>query len=95
VAASVKARLLHHARGFYRIGPLRQVRGLPVARIHKVPLVIVYHILTRREPYRELDVMDFDQRERQHVEHRLGRRLERLGYAVTLQLTVPDPSLLA
>jgi hypothetical protein len=33
--------------------------------------VIVYHLLTRREPYRELGVASFDQRERQHVEHRL------------------------
>ena len=54
-----------------------------------------YHILTRREPYREVGATYFDQRERQHVERRLVRRLERLGYAVTLQPTAPDPSLVA
>ena len=54
-----------------------------------------YHILTRREPYREVGATYFDQRERQHVERRLVRRLERLGYAVTLQPTAPDPSMVA
>jgi hypothetical protein len=58
-------------------------------------LVIVYHILTRREPYRELGVAYFDQREHHHVRQRLVQRLERLGYAVTLQSASPDTALAA
>ena len=53
--------------------------------------MIIYHLLTRREPYRDLGVAYFDQRERQHVERRLVRRLERLGYTVNLQATVAAP----
>ena len=33
----------------------------------------------------------FDQRERQQVRRRLVQRLERLGYAVTLQPTASEP----
>ena len=50
-------------------------------------LVIVYHVLTRREPYHEPGGNYFDERQRQSIEHRLIRRLELLGYAVTLQPT--------
>ncbi len=54
-------------------------------------LVIVYHILTRRQPYQELGVAYFDQLDRQRVEQRLVRRLERLGYTVSLQTPEPEP----
>jgi hypothetical protein len=36
-------------------------------------------------------VASFDQRERQHVEHRLVRRVERLGYSLSLQQIAPAP----
>lgn len=57
--------------------------------------MIVYHILTRREPYGDLGAVYFDQLERQHVEHRLVHRLERLGYTVSLQPTGPAPNVAA
>ena len=47
--------------------------------------MIIYHILTERKPYHELGGTYFDQREREQVERRLVRRLERLGYSVSLQ----------
>ena len=47
--------------------------------------MIVYHILTRREPYRDLGATYFDLRDQQRVEHRFVHRLERLGYVVNLQ----------
>ena len=53
-------------------------------------LIIVYHIITRREPYRELGVNYFDDRDPQRVERRLVRRQERMGYVVSLE---PLPSL--
>jgi transposase len=58
-------------------------------------LVIIYHILTRREPYRELGVSYFDELDRQRVEQRLVRRLERLGYTVSLQPAALSPKLAA
>jgi hypothetical protein len=48
-------------------------------------LVIVYHILSRHESYKELGAMFYDERQRQMVERSLVGRLEQLGYAVTLQ----------
>jgi len=55
-------------------------------------LVIVYYILTRREPYKELGANYLEERERKAVERRLVGRLERLGYEVSLQ---PKPVALA
>jgi transposase len=91
---AAKTRDTYLAAQYRRIAARRGKKRALVALAHTI-LVIVYHILTRREPYRELGVMYFDHRERQHVEHRLVRRLERLGYAVILQPTAPDPSQVA
>ncbi|MDP2952191.1 MAG: hypothetical protein Q8O76_02600 [Chloroflexota bacterium] len=48
-------------------------------------LVIVYHVISQKTPYRDLGPNYFDQRDRLHVQHRLTKRLERLGYRVTLE----------
>jgi transposase len=48
-------------------------------------LTIIYHLLTNHQSYQELGGGYFDARERQLTEKRLVRRLERLGYQVTLQ----------
>ncbi len=48
-------------------------------------LVIAYHVLTRREPYRDLGSNYFDELQRERVEERLVRRLKRLGYTVELK----------
>jgi transposase len=48
-------------------------------------LIIVYHILTTHEPYREVGATYLQERDRQAVERRLVRRLEALGYQVALQ----------
>ncbi|CAA9309666.1 MAG: hypothetical protein AVDCRST_MAG93-5142 [uncultured Chloroflexia bacterium] len=53
---------------------------------------MIYHILTRRQPYHELGVAYFDQLERQRVEQRLVHRLERLGYTVALQPRTETPN---
>jgi hypothetical protein len=49
----------------------------------------------RRQPYRDLGEAYFDHLERQHVERRLVRRLERLGYSVTLAPSTPGPDVAA
>jgi len=48
-----------------------------VAVAHSI-LVIAYHVLTRREPYRDLGPNYFDEHQRERVEERLVRRLKRL-----------------
>jgi transposase len=55
-----------------------------VAVAHSI-LVIAYHVLTRREPYRDLGPNYFHEQARQQIEDRLVRRLRRLGYEVDLK----------
>ena len=52
-------------------------------------LVIAYHVLSDREPYRDLGVDYYERRNQKIVERRLVRRLELLGYDVTLNPTAP------
>jgi transposase len=61
-------------------------RGKPRAAVavgHAI-LVIAYHLLTRAATYEDLGAHYFDERQRHLVERRLVRRLEGLGYHVTL-----------
>ncbi len=51
-------------------------------------LVIAYHLIQRQEPYRELGGNYFDQRSPEATAKRLVKRLERLGYQVSLQSQV-------
>jgi transposase len=63
-----------------RLGPKKAL----MAVAHAI-LVMIYHMLDRRVPYQELGNNYFDEHERQAVEKRLIRRLEKLGYEVSLQ----------
>lgn len=82
------------AAQYRRIAARRGKKRALVALGHTV-LVIVYHILTRRQPYHELGVAYFDQLDRQRVEQRLVHRLERLGYTVSRQAPAPEASVAA
>lgn len=48
-------------------------------------LVIIYHLLRNRENYQDLGENYFDERDRQVTEKRLVRRLEKLGYHISLE----------
>ena len=75
----------------YRRIAARRGKGRAVLAVGHSVLVAFYHMLTRREPYRELGADYFDDRQRDLVQRRLVHRLERLGYAVTLEaLTTPS-----
>ncbi len=69
---------------YRRIAARRGAKWAAVAVAHSI-LVIVYHILTRHEPYHDLGVAYFDERDRQTVERRLVKRLQALGYTVSLE----------
>ncbi|MDQ5853732.1 MAG: IS110 family transposase [Chloroflexota bacterium] len=68
----------------HRIAARRGKKKAVIAVAHAI-LVIVYCLLSRQEPYRELGANYFDERERQDVERRLVRRRQGLGYDVILQ----------
>jgi transposase len=46
---------------------------------------MAYHMMEREDTHADLGGNYFDERDRHQVDRRLVRRLEGLGYAVTLQ----------
>ncbi len=69
---------------YRRLAARRGKKKALVAVGHSI-LVIMYHMLTRKEPYHDLGANYLDERDRQAVQRRAVRRLERLGYRVTLE----------
>jgi transposase len=73
---------------YRRLAARRGRKKALIAAGHSI-LIMAYYVLVRKEDYRELGGNYFDERERQAVERRLVRRLERLGYQVSLQPATP------
>jgi transposase len=73
---------------FHRLTIRRGGKKAIVALAHTL-LVIVYHVLSEETDYQELGGNYFDQRDRQAIQKQLVRRLEKLGYDVTLAPTPP------
>ena len=69
----------------YRRLAARRGRKRALVAVGHTILVIAYHLLTRPADYQDLGAQYFDQRERQTVERRLIRRLQALGYKVSLE----------
>jgi len=68
---------------YHRIAARRGKKKALLAVGHSV-LVVVYHLLTRQSDYADLGADYFEERDREAVQRRCVRRLERLGYAVSL-----------
>ena len=73
---------------YHRLASRRGVKKAAVALGHTL-LVIIYHVLTEETDYKDLGGNYFDERAHQAVEKRLIRRLENLGYQVSLTPTAP------
>jgi transposase len=71
---------------YHRLARRRGKKKAAVAVGHTI-LVIAYHILQRKLPYRELGGDYFDDRDREVVKEATVRRLERMGYKVHLEET--------
>ena len=69
---------------YHRIASRRGKKRALVAVAHSI-LVAVYHVLARGETYRELGADYFDRLSPQTLQRRLVRRLENLGYKVSLE----------
>ncbi len=69
---------------YQRLAARRGKKKAAVAVGHTI-LVIAYELLTHQTTYQDLGANYFDERDRQAVERRLVRRLEGLGYEVTLK----------
>ncbi len=71
------------ASQYHRLAARRGKKRAALAVAHSI-LVIAYHLIQRREPYHDLGANYFDERLKTATTNRLTRRLEKLGYAVTL-----------
>jgi len=83
-----------HTKNTYLAAQYRRLaaRGGPkkamVAVGHSI-LVIIYHVLRDQKAYSELGGNHFVERNRQATERRLVRRLEQLGYEVSVKPAAP------
>jgi transposase len=82
----------YFAAQYHRLAARRGKKKAAVAVAHSI-LVTAYYVLLRREPYRELGANYFDEHKRESTINRLTRRLENLGYRVSLELaSLPAPA---
>jgi transposase len=79
------------AAQYRRLAPRRGKKRALVAVAHSL-LVIIYHVLKYNVEYRDLGPDYFDRLEPQRLRRYLVKRLQRLGYDVTLSPTNPDGS---
>jgi transposase len=77
----------HLAAQFHRLAARRGKKRAAVAVAHSIA-VIVYHIIRRGTSYVDLGPNYFDERKADAVQHQLVKRLERLGFKVSLE-TLP------
>ena len=69
---------------YHRLATRRGKKRAIMAVAHSI-VVSAFYMLCRHEPYRELGANYFDTRRQAHVVDQLTRRIERLGYRVTLE----------
>jgi transposase len=83
--SAAKAKGTYLRDKFYRLKARRGYKRAAVAIAHKI-LVAIYHMLSQQVSYNDLGDLYLDQLNKHHLSRNLVRRLERLGYAVTLSL---------
>jgi transposase len=86
--AAARSKETYLAAQYRRLAARRGAKRAAVAVAHSI-LVMVYALLTQQIEYHDLGGHYFDKRDRQAVERRLVRRLEALGYSVSLEPTSP------
>jgi transposase len=72
------------ASQYHRLAARRGGKRAALAVAHSI-LVIIYHLLQRGTTYEDLGGNYFDERNKQVAIHRSVRRIEQLGYRVTLE----------
>jgi transposase len=86
--AAIHAKDCYLAAQYHRLVVRRGGKKATIALGHTL-LVIIYHVLADEKDYQELGENYFDAWDRQAVQKRLVRRLEKLGYEVTLTPSSP------
>jgi transposase len=86
--AAARTKDTYLAAQYHRLAARRGRKKALLALAHTI-LVIAYHLLKDRTTYQDLGAAYFDQRDRAALERRLVRRLEGLGYKVTIEPAAP------
>jgi transposase len=81
--AAARTKGTYLAAFYHRLARRRGKKKALVALEHKL-LIIIYHVLCTKKPYRDLGADYFDQLEKDRLQRHHIRRLEQLGYSVTL-----------
>ncbi len=84
--AAVKVKDSHLAAVYHRLVVKRGQKKAIIAVAHRL-LVAIYHMLKNREPYREIGSAPPSDAAKRKLAERLQRRIEKLGYTVTLAPT--------
>lgn len=82
--AAAKAKGTYLRDNLYRLKARRGYKRAAVAVAHKI-LVAIYHRFSHQVGYNELGDLYLDNLNKHHLTRNLVRRLERLGYTVTLE----------
>jgi transposase len=82
-ASRVKNTYLHAQ--FHRLAGRRGKKKAIIAVAHSI-LIIAYHMIKNKEPYRDLGNDFFDKRNVNATTRRMVSRLEALGYKVNLEV---------
>ena len=82
--SAAKAKGTYLRDKFYRLKARRGYKRAVVAVAHKI-LVAIYHMLSQEVSYQDLGDLYLDKLNKHHLTRNLVRRLERLGYTVTLE----------
>ncbi len=82
--AAVKVKASYLRAFYYRLAGRRGAKRAIIAVAHRI-LTAVYYMLIRHEPFRELGATYLEERNKAKVVKGTTRRLEQLGYRVTLE----------
>jgi transposase len=80
---AIRTKGTYLAAQYRRLVTRRGDKRAIIAVAHSI-LVIVYHVILRKEPYKELGADYFERRKPEATARRLARQIERLGFEVTL-----------
>jgi transposase len=86
--AAVKVKKSYLSSFYHRLAGRRGAKRAIFAVAHRM-LTAVYHMLTNREPYRDLGATYLDERNKTNLIKRTVRRLEQLGYKVNVEPIQP------
>ena len=81
--AGIKTKASYFYAQFHRIARRRGRNKAAIAVAHSM-LTTIYHVLRTGQPYAELGVDYFDTLDATRIERHHVRRLQQLGYSVTL-----------